>query len=92
MKSIKEITDKKDVNNKLFDFLLKNDKRRPKHDIARFFSLIQKPCLTAEQSAKCEISISEDELICALTNMPKNTSPGNDGLTKEFYGTFRDKW
>ena len=41
-------------------------------------------CLTEEQSAKCEILISEDELICALKNMPKIKSPGNDGLTKEF--------
>ena len=31
---------------------------------------------------------NEDELICALKNMPKNKSPGNDGLTKEFYEKF----
>ena len=54
-------------------------------------SPIQVPRLTEEQSAKCEILISEDELICALKNMPKNKSPGNDGLTKEFYETFWDE-
>ena len=95
MKNGKDITDQKEVDNELFSFyndLFKSDKRSTKYDIAQFLSSIQIPRYTEEQSAKCEISISEDELICALTNMPKNTSPGNDGLTKEFYGTFRDKW
>ena len=54
-------------------------------------SSIEVPCLTKEQSAKCEILISEDELICALKNMPKNKSSGNGGLTKEFYETFWDE-
>ena len=54
-------------------------------------SSIQVPCLTEEQSTKSEFLISEEELICALKNMPKNKSPGNDGLTKEFYETFWDE-
>ena len=94
MKNGKEITDQKEVNNELFAFynnLFKSDKRSSKYDIAQFLSSIQVPCLTEEQSAKCEILISEDELICALKNMPKNKSPGNDGLTKEFYETFWDE-
>ena len=37
-----------------------------------------------------EILMSEDELICALKNMPKNKSPGNDALIKEFYEKFWD--
>ena len=40
---------------------------------------------------RSSLSISQDELICALKNMPKNKSPGNDGLTKEFYETFWDE-
>ena len=39
-------------------------------------------------SVKCKIQIFEDELICALKNMPKNKSVGNDGLTKEFHETY----
>ena len=66
------------------DNLFKSDKRSSKYDIAQFLGLIKVPRLTEEQSAKCEILISEDELICALKNMPKIKSPGNDGLTKEF--------
>ena len=37
-------------------------------------SLIEIPRLTEEQSAKCEVSISEDELICAVKSVLKNKS------------------
>ena len=40
--------------------------------------------LTKEQSRKCEGEITEEELLKALKKMPKNKSPGNDGITKEF--------
>ena len=69
-----EITDQKEVNNELLAFynnLFKNDKRSSKYDTTQFLSLIQVPCLTEEQSAKCVFLISEVELICALKNMPK---------------------
>ena len=93
MKNGKQITDQKQVNNELFDFyknLFKSDKRSSKCYTAQFLSSIQIPCLAEEQSAKCEILIFEGEVICALKNMPKNKSPGNDGLTKEFYEKFWD--
>ena len=89
-----EMTDQKEVNNELFIFynnLFKNDKRSSKYDTSQFLSSIQVPCLIEGQSAKCEFLISELELICALKNMPKNKSPGNDGLTKELYETFWDE-
>ena len=41
-----------------------------------------------EQSQTCEGHITEFELLNALKSMPNNRSPGNDGLTKEFYETF----
>ena len=75
------------VNNNLF----KNNKNSPKQDTTQFLSSIEVPCFTEEQYTKCEFLISEEELICALKNMPKNKSPGNDGLTKEFYETFWDE-
>ena len=64
-----EITDQKEVNNELFAFynnLFKNDKRSSKYDTTKFLYSIQVPCLTEEQSAKCEFLISEVELICTL--------------------------
>ena len=90
MKNGKEITDQKEGNNELLDFsndLFKSDKGSSKYDIAQFLGSIQIPRLSEEQSATCEIPISEDELICALKNMLKNKSPGNGGLTKQFYET-----
>ena len=81
-----EITDQNEGSNELFAFynnLFKNDKRNSKYDTTQFLSSIQVPCLTEGQSAKYDFLISEVELICALKNMPKNKSPGNDGLAKE---------
>ena len=70
--------------------IIKSNKKKSKHEIAQFLSSIQILRLTEEQSAKCEISVSEDEVICTLKNMPKNKSPGNNGLTKYFFETFWD--
>ena len=56
----------KKVNNELFAFccnIFKSDKRSSKYDTTQFFSSIQVPCLTEEQSAKCEFLISEEKLI-----------------------------
>ena len=33
----------------------------------------------------CDKDLSESELYMALLGMENNKSPGNDGLTKEFY-------
>ena len=46
--------------------------------------------LTKEQSQKCEGVITEEELLKALKKLPNNKSPGNDGITKEFYEAFWD--
>ena len=41
-----------------------------------------------EHVKKCEGSICESELLQALKTMKNDKSPGNDGLTKEFYEKF----
>ena len=43
------------------------------------------------QSAQCEGMVSESELYSALKSMDNDKSPGNDGLSKEFYDTFWDE-
>ena len=60
-------------------------------DITAYLNQISIPVLTGEQSQTCEGPISENEPLKALTNMSSNKSPGNDGLTKEFYETFSEK-
>ena len=44
--------------------------------------------LTGNQTLKCEGPITESELLNALTSMDNDKSPGNDGITKEFYIKF----
>ena len=45
------------------------------------------PKLKIEDANICEGNLSESELFDALTSMQNNKSPGNDGITKEFYET-----
>ena len=42
---------------------------------------IEIPKLTKKQSQKCEGEITEEELLKAWKQMPKNKSPSNDGIT-----------
>ena len=74
MKRGKEVTDEKQVDNELFHFyknLFKSDKRSSKYDIAQFLSSIKIPRLTEEQSDKCEIFTSEDELNLCIKEYAK---------------------
>ena len=48
------------------------------------------PTLTNEQPLECEVIISAFELLKALKSMKNDKSPGNDGITKEFYEFFWD--
>ena len=45
---------------------------------------------TMEQSLSCEGNLTEKETYNSLISLENNKSPGNDGLTKEFYWTFWD--
>ena len=49
------------------------------------------PSLTEEQSQTCEGPITKSELLNTLKSMTNNKSPGNDGLTKEFFEIFWKK-
>ena len=44
--------------------------------------------LFENQEKLCEESLTEKDLYNSLKSMQSNNSPGNDGLTKEFYETF----
>ena len=51
---------------------------------------INAPVLTTVQCETCEGKLFLHETYAALESMPSNKSPGNDGLTKEFYLCFFD--
>ena len=59
-----------------------------KNEILQFFNLVSIPQLTEDQSRDCGFILSEKDLLLVLKCMLNNKSPGNDGLTKEFYGVF----
>ena len=81
------------INNEVKSFF-ENLFRKPTQNIpsklTTFLDDITTPRLSNTQKSDYERDISEAELIKALSSMCSNKTPGNDGLTKEFYETFWD--
>ena len=59
-----------------------------KQYLETYLNTILFPKLTKEKSETLDGGITEKELFTALQMMENNKSPGNNGLTKEFYVTF----
>ena len=57
-------------------------------NLSNILNSIDLPCLTNEQKVFCETELGEKELFSAWKSMPNNKTPGNDGLSKEFYEAF----
>ena len=53
-----------------------------------FILFSQKLNLNFTEINECDNELSEKELYISLMSMQNNKSPGNDGLTKEFFVTF----
>ena len=60
-------------------------------DCINVLSTLEIPKLTKTQKAFCENYPTEENLYDALSGMAKEKTPGNDGLTCEFYLIFWDK-
>ena len=58
------------------------------NNLETYLNTISFPKLTKEKSKTLDGGMTEKELLIALKSMENNKSPGNDGLTKEFYITF----
>ena len=74
----REVNNQKDINNKLYlyykIFLIRDNTFQNMTN--NFLNTISKfPHLSTEQSLECK-------------SMPNDKSPGNDGLTKQFFATF----
>ena len=54
----------------------------------KFFSDVDIPKLFENQVKPCEENLTGKDLYNSLKSMQSDKSSGNDGLTKEFYGTF----
>ena len=57
-------------------------------DIEMFLSDIHLPTISDHNYNICEAKVTDDNLLVALKSVPDNKTPGNDGLSKEFYETF----
>ena len=86
-----EITDLKKINHKIFSFyqdLFSKKCNADNDEINLFLENIKMPKLSNIQEDSCEGTFDEKEIFEAVKSFQNNKSPGNDGLTKEFYIAF----
>ena len=60
-------------------------------EMDRFLEKFNPPRLNLEEIEIMNSPITSTEIEAVIKNLPKNKSPGPDGLTGEFYKTFREK-
>ena len=87
----KEIDDDIEIFKKIGSFyetLFKSQSFKNVSEIEKFLCNITTPSLNKDQINLCKKDLSEPDLYNAMKNMQNNKSPGNDGLTKEFYEGF----
>ena len=71
-----------------YSSLYKQRSSQTEAECSEYLSHINIPSLTQVESDSCEGLITKRECWEALSLMKNGKSPGNDGLTKEFYVCF----
>ena len=87
----KEITEQTHILEHIREFyetLFKTREQKTEIEMEKFFSDVDIPKLSENQVKLCEENLTEKDLYNSLKSMQSDKSPGNDGLTKEFYETF----
>ena len=82
------MTDRDKINTQLVLFykkLFSKNLAKQFSNLETYLEKILLPKLSLDQKQLCEGNLTEKELFTALKSMENNKSPGNDGLTKEFY-------
>ena len=86
-----EITEQNKILHEIknyFENLFQKKNLNSQEKCDNFLSRLHTTRLDNNQVVNCDEDIKESELHEALIGMGNNKSPGNDGLTKEFYETF----
>ena len=71
-----------------FTNLFKEKLKIDSKNLSNFLQDISIPTLTDNHKQICEEELTEKDIFESLKSFDNNKSPGNDGLTKEFYVTF----
>ena len=86
-----ELTDLTKINTAIFDFpanLFKEKLKMNSESPNNFLNDLSIPSLSETQKQICEEELTEKDIYESMISFDNNKSPGNDGLTKEFYQTF----
>ena len=70
-----------------YETLFKTQEQKTAIEMETFFSGVDIPKLSKNQSKLCEENVTEKDLYNSLKSMQSDKSPGNDGSAKEFYDT-----
>ena len=71
-----------------YEILFKKRKQKTTTEIKSFFSHINIAKLSEDKKNIFEEDLTEQDLYDSLKTIQNDKSPGNDGLTKDFYETF----
>ena len=71
-----------------YETLFKTQEQKTAIEMETFFSGVDIPKLSKNQSKLCEENVTEKDLYNSLKSMQSDKSPGNDCSAKEFYDTF----
>ena len=59
-------------------------------DCSEYLANLNCPILTEDERRACKGMLSQGEIYNSFKDLPANKTPGNDGLSKEFYSAFYD--
>ena len=65
-----------------YETLFKTQEQKTEIKMKNFFSDVDIPKLSENQTKLCEENLTEKDLYNSLKSMQSDKSPGNDGLTK----------
>ena len=91
VKNDTDIVEQKDILNEIHDFysnLFSRKICKSEDECLNFINFLQIPTISEQHKIDCDKPLTVEDLEDSLFNMSVGKSPGNDGLTVEFYKYF----